>query len=66
MLNVVALSLVVTSLAAAGVFGSAPQTNQKHPQLESTIIKEGHRVVVVEYDEDGRQNTKISMSPNPR
>ncbi|XP_057746302.1 uncharacterized protein LOC130965553 [Arachis stenosperma] len=30
---------------------------------ESTIVKEGHRVVVVEFDGDGYQNTKISISP---
>ncbi|TKY68059.1 ras-related protein Rab-3D [Spatholobus suberectus] len=62
MMNVLGLSLVVTSLAAAGIFSpSADQTQQK--QGASTIVKEGHRVVVVEYDQGGHQNTKISISP---
>ncbi|XP_028800417.1 transmembrane protein 205-like [Neltuma alba] len=47
MINLVALSLVMASLAGAG-----------------TIVKEGHRVVVVEYDQDGHHNTKISITPD--
>lgn len=58
-MNVLGLSLVLTSLAAAGVFSPIPDTKQ----AASTIVKEGHRVVVVEYDQDGHQNTKISISP---
>ncbi|XVF73987.1 hypothetical protein PTKIN_Ptkin13bG0025800 [Pterospermum kingtungense] len=58
MMNVLALSLVVSSLAAAGVWSPAPQR-------EDVIVKEGHRVVVVEYDEDGKQNTKVSISSPP-
>ena len=61
MMNLLGLSLVLTSLAAAGVFSPTPDTQQK--QAASTIVKEGHRVVVVEYDQDGHQNTKISISP---
>ncbi|KAK7404215.1 hypothetical protein VNO78_04906 [Psophocarpus tetragonolobus] len=57
MMNVLGLSLVITSLAAAGIL--SPQQKQG----ASTIVKEGHRVVVVEYDEGGHQNTKISISP---
>ncbi|OMO53980.1 hypothetical protein CCACVL1_28161 [Corchorus capsularis] len=56
MMNILALSLVLSSLAAAGVWSPAPQR-------EDVIVKEGHRVIVVEYDEDGKHNTKVSISP---
>ncbi|KAJ1388576.1 hypothetical protein SESBI_38992 [Sesbania bispinosa] len=58
-MNVLGLSLVLTSLATATIF--SPSSTQK--QGANTIVKEGHRVVVVEYDQDGYQNTKISISP---
>lgn len=58
MMNALALSLLVSSLAAAGMFSPTPPK-----QGANTIVKEGHRVVVVEYDQDGHQNTKISISP---
>jgi len=61
MLNVFAVSLVITSLAASAVLSPAPGPQQK--QGASTIVREGHRVVVVEYDQDGHHNTKISISP---
>lgn len=57
MMNIIALSLFITSLTASSIFSP----NQK--QAPNTIVKEGHRVVVVEYDQDGYQNTKISISP---
>lgn len=58
-MNVLALSLVVSSLAAAGVWSPTPQR-------EDVIVKDGHRVIVVEYDEDGKRNTKVSISPPPQ
>ncbi|KOM51330.1 hypothetical protein LR48_Vigan08g215700 [Vigna angularis] len=61
MLNVFAVSLVITSLAASAILSPAPATHQK--QGANTIVREGHRVVVVEYDQDGHHNTKISISP---
>ncbi|CAJ2655351.1 unnamed protein product [Trifolium pratense] len=57
MMNLLALSLFITSLTTASIFSPNPK------QQPNTIIKEGHRVVVVEYDQDGYQNTKISISP---
>ncbi|CAK8575298.1 unnamed protein product [Lathyrus sativus] len=62
MMNILALSLFITSLTTASIFSPNPNPNQKQQQ-PNTIIKEGHRVVVVEYDQDGHQNTKISISP---
>ncbi|XP_028765033.1 uncharacterized protein LOC114723059 [Neltuma alba] len=63
MINLVALSLVMASLAGAGVFSPAPQI-RRNGDSEQTIVKEGHRVVVVEYDQDGHHNTKISITPD--
>lgn len=48
MMNVIGLSLSLVLTSLAAA---------------STIVKEGHRVVVVEYDQGGHQNTKISISP---
>ncbi|KAB1669857.1 hypothetical protein ES319_1Z154500v1 [Gossypium barbadense] len=43
--------LVVSSLAMAAAVGR-----------DDVILKEGHRVIVVEYDQDGKHNTKVSIS----
>ncbi|GMY29449.1 transmembrane protein 205 [Fagus crenata] len=61
MMNLLALSLVVTSLAAAGVWSPTPELKQK--QGDDVIVKDGHRVIVVEYDQGGQHNTKVSISP---
>lgn len=61
MMNLLALSLVLTSLAAAGVWSPSPE-KQKHGV--DVIVKEVHdRTIVVEYDEDGQPITKVSISP---
>jgi hypothetical protein len=60
-MNLIALSLFITSLTTASIF--SPNPKQQHQQQPNTIVKEGHRVVVVEYDQDSYQNTKISISP---
>ncbi|CAN4099946.1 unnamed protein product [Withania somnifera] len=57
MMNVLAISLVLTTFVTAGVFSPNP-TDKK----EDVMVKEGHRVVVVEYEpNDG--HTKVSISP---
>lgn len=61
MINVLGLCLLATSLVTASIF--SPNPTQQHKQAANTIVKEGHRVIVVEYDQDGYQNTKISISP---
>ncbi|XP_048131389.1 uncharacterized protein LOC115755510 isoform X1 [Rhodamnia argentea] len=63
MMNVVAICLVVTSLAAAGVLSPGPEKQSSDRKNDEVILKEGHRVVVVEYDRDGHANTKVSISP---
>ncbi|XP_022870246.1 uncharacterized protein LOC111389550 [Olea europaea var. sylvestris] len=60
MMNVLALSLVLTTLVTAGVFSPSPQ--KRNPREDDVIVKEGHRVVVVEYEKDDK-NTKVSISP---
>ncbi|KAL9173468.1 hypothetical protein ABFS82_03G116700 [Erythranthe guttata] len=59
MMNVLALGLVLTSLVTAGFFTPSPE-NQK--LKDDVIVKEGHRVIVVEYEKDDG-NTKVSISP---
>ncbi|CAM8979159.1 unnamed protein product [Rhodiola kirilowii] len=70
MMNVLALVLVATSLVAAGIWSPlAATTTQKqvvdHSDVSEMIVKEGHRVIVVEYDKEqtGNGNTKVSISP---
>lgn len=60
MMNVVAISLVLTTLVTAGVWSPTPE---KVNQKEDVIVKEGHRTVVVEFKKDDG-NTKVSISPH--
>lgn len=64
-MNVVALFLVVTSLVSAGMWSPSPDQQNQKQQGEEVIVKDGHRVVVVEYeDQQGHNpNTKVSISP---
>ncbi|GAA0158101.1 hypothetical protein Leryth_025876 [Lithospermum erythrorhizon] len=57
MMNILALSLILTTLLTACV-------HSPNPQVKDVIVKEGHRVVMVEYDEEGDTNTKVSISPH--
>lgn len=59
MMNLLALCLVVTSLVSAGVWSPTPPS----PAEEDVIVKDGHRVIVVEYDQGDHPNTKVSISP---
>ncbi|XP_006356548.1 uncharacterized protein [Solanum tuberosum] len=56
MMNVFAISLVLTTLVTAGVFSPNPE------KKDDVIVKDGHRVVVVEYEPNDGQ-TKVSISP---
>ncbi|KAL5843450.1 hypothetical protein ACOSQ4_009408 [Xanthoceras sorbifolium] len=62
MINLLALCLVVSSLVSAGVWSPIPEKYNNKKQ-EDVIVKEGHRVVVVEYEQQGHHNTKVSISP---
>ncbi|XP_015867416.3 uncharacterized protein LOC107404927 [Ziziphus jujuba] len=65
MMNLVSLCLVLTSLFAAGVWSPSPPLSEKKKNQEEVIVKKGHRVVVVEYDDQKQHpNTKISISPD--
>ena len=62
-MNGFALFLAVSSLVAAGIWSPNPDQKQKdYPGAEEVIVKEGTRVVVVEYDKEGPGNTKVSIS----
>lgn len=56
-MNVFAISLVLTALVTAGVFSPNPE------KKDDVIVKEGHRVVVVEYEPNDHGQTKVSISP---
>ncbi|KAL5778817.1 hypothetical protein ACOSQ2_009554 [Xanthoceras sorbifolium] len=62
MINLLALCLVVSTLVSAGVWSPIPEKYNNKKQ-EDVIVKEGHRVVVVEYEQQGHHNTKVSISP---
>lgn len=66
MMNFVALCLVLTSLVTSGVWSPAPEIkNHKLGGDQEVMVKDGHRVVVVvEYDQEGHPNTKVSISPD--
>ncbi|GMP79083.1 hypothetical protein CsSME_00034758 [Camellia sinensis var. sinensis] len=61
MMNALALCLVLISLVTAPT--PSPVKGNNPTKEEDVIVKEGHRVVVVEFDkQDG--NTKVSISPH--
>ncbi|EOA35140.1 hypothetical protein CARUB_v10020268mg [Capsella rubella] len=64
MTNLLALSLLLSTLLAAEVWSPTPVMTT-HPTASEgdVIVKDGHRVVVVEYDRDGKTNTRVSISP---
>ncbi|XP_057793618.1 uncharacterized protein LOC131010215 [Salvia miltiorrhiza] len=64
MMNFVALGLVLTSLVTAGFFAPTPQ-NPRSRGEDDVIVKEGHRVVMVEYEKDDG-NTKVLISPQEK
>ncbi|XP_010682507.2 uncharacterized protein LOC104897327 [Beta vulgaris subsp. vulgaris] len=65
MMNLIAISLITTSLVVSGLFSPNPEKNGG--KQEQVIIKEGHRSVVVEYGDDiSDGNTKVLISsPQP-
>ncbi|ESQ27993.1 hypothetical protein EUTSA_v10018523mg [Eutrema salsugineum] len=65
MTNLLALCLVLSTLLAAEVWSPSPavSTHQTTTPEGDIIVKDGHRVVVVEYDRDGKTNTRVSISP---
>ncbi|KAK8643175.1 hypothetical protein V6N13_012481 [Hibiscus sabdariffa] len=57
-MNILGLSLFATSLAAAGIWSPTPQR-------QYVGAGEGHRVIVVEYDEHAQRGTQVYISPPP-
>ncbi|OAY65486.1 uncharacterized protein LOC109723078 [Ananas comosus] len=50
MLNFVAVALLATTLAAAGLWSPSPEPHHHHQLRRDEILLEGHRVIVVEYE----------------
>ncbi|KAK3144736.1 hypothetical protein QOZ80_4AG0317130 [Eleusine coracana subsp. coracana] len=73
MMNLVGVGLVLSTLAAAGVWSPAPPppqapTVQKQPQHGSDhVVREGRRVVIVEYERevDGSLTEKRVLASHP-
>ncbi|XP_041017648.1 uncharacterized protein LOC121259909 [Juglans microcarpa x Juglans regia] len=64
MMNLLSFCLLLTSLAAAGVWSPSPERQkQRQGDGQDVIVKEGHRTIVVEYEQDGQPNTIVSISP---
>ncbi|CAA0827798.1 late embryogenesis abundant domain-containing protein / LEA domain-containing protein [Striga hermonthica] len=63
MMNALALGLVLTSLLTAGFFSPTPETRQQPSASDDVIVKDGHRVVVVEFEKDDGGHTKVLISP---
>ncbi|XP_047063131.1 uncharacterized protein LOC124670700 [Lolium rigidum] len=52
MINVVAVCLVLSTLAAAGVWSPAPPAPAVQQQQAEHVLREGRRVVIVEYERE--------------
>ncbi|KAL1219894.1 Late embryogenesis abundant protein 1 [Cardamine amara subsp. amara] len=64
MTNLLALCLVFSTLLAAEIWSPNPTMPTHLTASEGdVIVKDGHHVVVVEYDHDGKTNTRVSISP---
>ncbi|KAL1214488.1 Late embryogenesis abundant protein [Cardamine amara subsp. amara] len=64
MTNLLALCLVFSTLLAAEIWSPNPTMPTHLTASEGdVIVKDGHHVVVVEYDHDGKKNTRVSISP---
>lgn len=61
MMNLLALGLLISSLAAAGVWSPPPEPPK--PRHIDTVVREGHRVIVVEYE---RQVPSDHSPPPPQ
>ncbi|KAM0032589.1 hypothetical protein Hdeb2414_s0016g00476701 [Helianthus debilis subsp. tardiflorus] len=58
MMNVLAITLVLSSLFAAALWSPSPS------HRDEVIVKDGHRMVVVEYDKEAAEGrTKVLISP---
>ncbi|XP_010521159.1 PREDICTED: uncharacterized protein LOC104800129 isoform X2 [Tarenaya hassleriana] len=63
MTNIVALCLILTTFLAAEVWTPSPAMTHSNEPEADIIVKDGHRLVVVEYEKEGKTNTKIVISP---
>ncbi|KAJ4962561.1 hypothetical protein NE237_022500 [Protea cynaroides] len=61
MMNAVALCLVLSSLTTASIWSAHPETSEKKAR-RAVIVKEGHRVIVVEYEKEIPVSPKVPIS----
>ncbi|KAK1323186.1 hypothetical protein QJS10_CPA02g00559 [Acorus calamus] len=52
-MNVVAIGLVLTTLATAGVWSPPPDKVHRTNGGDDVVLREGHRLIVVEYEKQG-------------
>ncbi|XP_043714886.1 uncharacterized protein LOC122663265 [Telopea speciosissima] len=66
MMNVLALFLVLSSLTTASIWSTPPETletEKKKAREEDVIMREGRRLIVVEYEKETPLHPKVSISP---
>ncbi|CAN8239452.1 unnamed protein product [Cochlearia groenlandica] len=65
MMNLLSFCLVFTTLLVAEVWSPslAVTTHQTAASEGDVIVRDGHHVVVVEYDRDGKANTRVLITP---
>ncbi|XP_071711897.1 uncharacterized protein [Rutidosis leptorrhynchoides] len=63
MINMLTIGFILTTLVTAGVWSPSPSPPH-HDHHHEVIVKEGHRVVVVEYDKEADGSTKVLFSPH--
>ncbi|KAM7519216.1 hypothetical protein LguiB_018178 [Lonicera macranthoides] len=67
MMNLLALSLVLTSILTADIFTpTSPPNPDTQKRGDHVIVREGHRVLVVEFEKEGDGNIKVLIPPEER
>ncbi|KAK1275310.1 hypothetical protein QJS04_geneDACA001880 [Acorus gramineus] len=62
MMNVVAIGLVLTTLATAGVWSPPPEKVHRINGGDDVVLTEGHRLIVVEYEKQGLKKQPITTT----
>lgn len=66
MMNILAVGLLLSSLAAAGLWSPHPHHSDGKEESSTSrqpFIKQGHRIIVVEYETESIPNTQQTPSP---
>ncbi|KAK1300062.1 hypothetical protein QJS10_CPB13g00707 [Acorus calamus] len=62
MMNVVAIGLVLTTLATAGVWSPPPEKVHRTNGGDDVVLTEGHRLIVVEYEKQALKKQPITTT----